>query len=110
MQVMIFMAFPPSLALSDSTKPARKIASQGRLAPHRNIIRMPPMSGQANKSGRTKRKESETKYRGGKTAPTPKRHATPDDQVEQGLEGSLPGSDAVAVTQPPHNPHDARRP
>jgi hypothetical protein len=56
------------------------------------------MSGQANKSGRTKRKESETKYRGGKTAPTPKRHATPDDQVEQGLEGSLPGSDAVAVT------------
>ena len=31
---------------------------------------MPPMSGQANKSGRTKRKESETKYRGGKTVPT----------------------------------------
>jgi hypothetical protein len=62
------------------------------------------MSGQANKSGRTKRKESETKYRGGKTAPTPKRHATPDNRLEQELEGSFPGSDAVAVTQPPHNP------
>jgi hypothetical protein len=62
------------------------------------------MSGRARTSGRTKKKKHETTHRGGKTEPTPKRHATLDDLLEQGLEESFPGSDPVAVTQPPHSP------
>jgi hypothetical protein len=60
-------------------------------------------------SGQGKKKEDERKHRGGKTEPTPKRTTTLDEQVEQGLEESLPGSDPVAVTQPPHSPRDARK-
>ena len=67
------------------------------------------MSGQKSLSGRAKKKKSETKHRGGKTEPTPKRHTTLDDQLEEGLEESFPGSYPVAVTQPPR-PHDARKP
>jgi hypothetical protein len=33
-----------------------------------------------------------------------------DDSLEKGLEESFPGSDPVAVTQPPHSPHDKHRP
>ena len=44
------------------------------------------MSGQKSMSSRATKKESETKHRGGNTEPTPKRHATLDDQLEQGLE------------------------
>ena len=33
-----------------------------------------------------------------------------DDQLERGLEKSFPGSDPVAVTQPPHSPHDRHKP
>ena len=33
-----------------------------------------------------------------------------DDQLERGLEESFPGSDPVAVTQPPHSPHDKHKP
>jgi hypothetical protein len=29
-----------------------------------------------------------------------------EDSLEKGLEESFPGSDPVAVTQPPHSPHD----
>jgi hypothetical protein len=29
-----------------------------------------------------------------------------DDALELGLEESFPGSDPVAVTQPPHSPYD----
>jgi hypothetical protein len=68
------------------------------------------MSGQKSRSGRAMKKKSEAKHRGGNTEPTPKRHTTLDDQLEQGLEESFPGSDPVAVTQPPHSPHDARKP
>ena len=68
------------------------------------------MSGQKSMSSRATKKKSETKHRGGNTEPTPKRHATLDDQLEQGLEESFPGSDPVAVTQSPHSPHDARKP
>jgi hypothetical protein len=38
------------------------------------------------------------------------RNQTLDDQLEQGLEESFPGSDPVAVTQPPHSPHDKGKP
>jgi hypothetical protein len=31
-----------------------------------------------------------------------------DDALERGLEETFPGSDPVAVTQPPHSPHDKR--
>jgi hypothetical protein len=68
------------------------------------------MSGQAKKPGQAKTKQGETKHRGGKTEPTPKRHTTLDDKLEQGLEESFPGSDPVAVTQPPRSPHDTRKP
>jgi hypothetical protein len=57
-------------------------------------------------------KHSETKHnkhRGGTTEPTPKRHATLEDRLEQGLEESFPGSDPVAVVQPPQSSHDARK-
>jgi hypothetical protein len=33
-----------------------------------------------------------------------------DDQLDAGLEGTFPGSDPVAVTQPPHSPYDGRKP
>ena len=33
-----------------------------------------------------------------------------DDRLERGLEETFPGSDPVAVTQPPHSPHDKHRP
>jgi hypothetical protein len=33
-----------------------------------------------------------------------------DDRLEKGLEESFPGSDPVAVIQPPHSPHDKYRP
>ena len=36
------------------------------------------------------------------TEPTDSR----DDALELGLEESFPGSDPVAVTQPPHSPYD----
>jgi len=69
------------------------------------------MSGQAKTSGQRKtKKKSETTHRRGKTEPAPKRHTTLDDQLEQGLEESFPGSDPVAVTQPPRSPHDVRKP
>jgi hypothetical protein len=55
-------------------------------------------------------KKSEAKHRGGRTEPTPTQRATLEDQLEQGLEESFPGSDPVAVTQPPHSPHDIRKP
>ena len=60
-------------------------------------------------SARTTKKR-ETKHRGGKTEPTPKQRATLDEQLEQGLEESFPASDPVAATQPPHSPHDIRKP
>jgi hypothetical protein len=40
------------------------------------------MSGQKSMSSRATKKKSETKHRGGNTEPTPKRHATLDDQLE----------------------------
>jgi hypothetical protein len=55
-------------------------------------------------------KKSEAKHRGGRTEPTPKQPATLEDRLEQGLEESFPGSDPVAVTQPPRSPHDVRKP
>jgi hypothetical protein len=33
-----------------------------------------------------------------------------DDQLERGLEETFPASDPVAVTQPPHSPHDKYKP
>ena len=33
-----------------------------------------------------------------------------DEQLETGLEDSLPGSDPVAVTQPPRSRYDRRKP
>lgn len=33
-----------------------------------------------------------------------------DDQLERGLEETFPASDPVAVTQPPHSPHDKHKP
>jgi hypothetical protein len=44
--------------------------------------------------------------RGGTAEPTPKNHKTLDDKLEQGLEESFPGSDPVAITQPPPSSHD----
>jgi hypothetical protein len=59
------------------------------------------MSGQARKKA--------TPHRGGRSEPSQKLRETLDDQLEQGLEESFPGSDPVAVTQPPHSPHDKYR-
>ena len=35
-----------------------------------------------------------------------KQHDKVDDALELGLEESVPGSDPVSVTQPPHSPFD----
>lgn len=50
-----------------------------------------------------------TQHRGGKTTPDPKDTETLDDKLEQGLEESFPGSDPVAITQPPSNKHEKRK-
>jgi hypothetical protein len=39
-----------------------------------------------------------------------KRKQKLDEQLDQGLEDTFPGSDPVAVTQPPHSSYDRRRP
>jgi hypothetical protein len=39
-----------------------------------------------------------------------KRKQKLDEQLDQGLEDTFPGSDPVAVTQPPHSAYDRRRP
>jgi hypothetical protein len=33
-----------------------------------------------------------------------------DEQLDRGLEDTFPASDPVAVTQPPHSPHDRDKP
>jgi hypothetical protein len=38
-----------------------------------------------------------------------KRRKTFDDALERGLEDSFPGSDPVAVTQPPSSPYDKHK-
>jgi hypothetical protein len=48
-------------------------------------------------------------HRGGSSEPDPKTHKTLDDKLEQGLEESFPGSDPVAITQPPSSSHDRRK-
>ncbi len=37
-----------------------------------------------------------------------RQHGRLDKELDRGLEESFPGSDPVAVTQPPHSPHDRR--
>ena len=39
-----------------------------------------------------------------------KRKQKLDEQLDQGLEDTFPGSDPVAVTQPTHSAYDRRRP
>ena len=48
--------------------------------------------------------------RAGKRDRKSQRKKALDDQLERGLEKSFPGSDPVAVTQPPHSPHDRHKP
>ena len=38
-----------------------------------------------------------------------KRKQKLDEQLDEGLEETFPGSDPVAVTQPPHSSYDRRR-
>ena len=38
-----------------------------------------------------------------------KRKEKLDEQLDKGLEETFPGSDPVAVTQPPHSTYDKRR-
>jgi hypothetical protein len=56
-----------------------------------------------------KNKNAETRDRGGRIAPTPMRHRTLEDKLEQGLEESFPASDPVAVTQPPVGPREPHK-
>jgi hypothetical protein len=51
------------------------------------------MPGQAKKPASAKTKSAQTKVRGGRVAPTPMRHTTLEDKLEQGLEESFPASD-----------------
>ncbi len=50
-----------------------------------------------------------TPQRGGTAEPSPMSHKTLDDKLEQGLEESFPGSDPVAITQPPPSSRDKRK-
>ena len=85
-----FHGVSPVSCTPDSIKSARNIASHARVARTSKHHRDDPMSGQKSMSARATKKKSETKHRGGNTEPTPKRHATLDDQLEQGLEESFP--------------------
>jgi len=42
----------------------------------------------------------------GKRAPDARSKKALDTMLDTGLEDTFPGSDPVAVTQPPHSPHD----
>ena len=44
--------------------------------------------------------------KGGKSEAEAKRHEKLDNALERGLEDTFPGSDPVAVTQPPHSARD----
>jgi hypothetical protein len=62
----------------------------------------PPRPGQAELApstddGAAKRREREAK-----------RKEKLDEQLDKGLEETFPGSDPVAVTQPPHSSYDKR--
>jgi hypothetical protein len=58
--------------------------------------------------GETEREEQE---RAGKRRARAEKHKEAlDDQLDQGLEETFPGSDPVAVTQPPHSAHDRQKP
>ena len=48
--------------------------------------------------------------RAGKRERDAKGKKTLEEQLDTGLEDSFPGSDPVAVTQPPHSPQDRRKP
>jgi hypothetical protein len=47
--------------------------------------------------------------RAGKRERDAKNKKALDEKLETGLEESFPGSDPVAVTQPPHSPYDKRK-
>ncbi len=50
--------------------------------------------------------EREHHDRAAKRARDARRKQALDERLDKGLEESFPGSDPVAVTQPPHSPHD----
>lgn len=52
------------------------------------------------------RAERDEQRRAGKRERDERKKKALDDRLEKGLEESFPGSDPVAVTQPPHSPHD----
>jgi hypothetical protein len=54
--------------------------------------------------------ERDDEDRAGKRDRESQRKKVLDDQLERGLEESFPGSDPVAVTQPPRSPHDKHKP
>jgi hypothetical protein len=54
--------------------------------------------------------EDESAKRREREARAAKRKERLDEQLDQGLEDTFPGSDPVAVTQPPHSARDKRRP
>jgi hypothetical protein len=56
------------------------------------------------------RLERDDEDRAGKRDRESQRKKAFDDSLERGLEESFPGSDPVAVTQPPRSPHDKYRP
>jgi hypothetical protein len=53
-----------------------------------------------------RRKDEE---RTGKDDREARRKKALDEQLDKGLEESFPASDPVAVTQPPHSPHDRQK-
>jgi len=55
-------------------------------------------AGETKKSETDKRREREQKHK-----------EALEDKLERGLEDTFPGSDPVAITQPPHSTHDRRK-
>ena len=63
------------------------------------------------RSHRTTALSSRTRRRPARTASaTERRKRSFDEALDRGLEDTFPGSDPVAVTQPPPSAHDKRKP
>jgi hypothetical protein len=108
-------------AAFDSTAAGRRnMAASGRVYPGKLGIvqhkrRMPIMMDDLNRNRSLQPDhtavEQDAKERSDKRRQrNEKRKAALDDQLDRGLEDTFPGSDPVAVTQPPHSSRDKHKP
>jgi hypothetical protein len=117
MQVIVFMVgvSPVLTHLSDSIKRdgtpvPRHALLEIRVGQTHGIKSMMDEWNRNRSRQRDRSFERDDDDRAGKRDRESQRKKALDDSLERGLEESFPGSDPVAVTQPPHSPYDKHRP